>query len=182
MRSLIHAVAIGIVGAALLHVVIILSLPAWTGRDAWTRVVNLGAPGRFFTLANEPNPTGLANDDPHIRSAVCRFDITERPLRVTSAGDVPIWSASAFDTLANETFSINDRSAIGEEVDITFVTPAQMLQLRKVMPPALARSVLVELAEPQGYVVLRAIVPGPSSERQVRDYLGEARCTAFDIG
>jgi hypothetical protein len=41
---------------------------------------------------------------------------------------------------------MNDRSSIGDTVDILFVTPAQMLQLRRVMPQALERSVLVELA------------------------------------
>ncbi|RVK07950.1 DUF1254 domain-containing protein, partial [Sinorhizobium meliloti] len=39
MRSIIFAILVGLVGAALLHIVIILALPQFTGRDAYTRVL-----------------------------------------------------------------------------------------------------------------------------------------------
>ncbi len=42
MRSFLYAIAVGLVGAALLHIVIILSLPSFTGRDAYTRVQAFG--------------------------------------------------------------------------------------------------------------------------------------------
>ena len=46
MRSFLYAIAIGLVGAALLHIVIILSLPSFTGRDAYTRVQAFGETNR----------------------------------------------------------------------------------------------------------------------------------------
>jgi uncharacterized membrane protein len=67
-------------------------------------------------------------------------------VRILASGDVPFWTVATYDTASNETYSMNDRSSIGVNVDIVFVTPAQMLQLRRVMPRALERSVLVELA------------------------------------
>jgi uncharacterized membrane protein len=181
MRSVALAIAIGLVGAALIHIVTILELPRWTGADAWTRVAALGDTNRFFTLANEPNITGLYNDDPHIRTAVCRFDISKGPVRVLASGDVPLWTVAAYDTASNETYSMNDRSSIGVNVDIVFVTPAQMLQLRRVMPEALERSVLVELSDPQGFVALRAIAPTPSHEPKARAFLTDAVCAGFKI-
>lgn len=181
MRSLLLALVIGLVGAALIHIVVILSLPMWTGKDAWTRVTALGAQNRFYALANEPNMTGLSNDDPHIRTAVCRFDISEGPVRVVASGDVPIWTLSAYDTAADETYSMNDRSAIGTGVNVAFVTPAQMLQQRREMPPTLESAVLVELPEPEGYVALRAISPLPSQERAARAFLSNAACVTLKI-
>ena len=121
MRSVLLAIAIGLVGAAFIHIVIILALPMWTGKDAWTRVTELGAMNRFYPLANEPNATGLHNDNPHIRSAVCRFDITDGPVRIIASGDVPIWTVAVYDVSSNETYSMNDRSAIGSGVNIAFV-------------------------------------------------------------
>jgi uncharacterized membrane protein len=88
---------------------------------------------------------------------------------------------SAYDTASNETYSMNDRSAIGTNVNIAFVTPAQMLQLRRVMPRALERAVLVELSQPQGYVVLRAIAPTPSQRPAAREFLADASCTGITI-
>ena len=182
MRSLLLAAVIGLVGAALLHIIIILALPAWTGSDAWSRVVGLGEAGQFYRLANEANATGLANDNPHIRAAVCRFDLSDGPVRVLANGDMPIWTVGVFDDGSNETYSMNDRAAIGSGVDLTLVTPAQMLQLRRDIPAAIARSVMVELGEPEGFVVLRAIVPGKSMERMARNFLAQASCAPLAAG
>jgi uncharacterized membrane protein len=179
MRSVLLAVAIGVVGAA--FIVIILALPMWTGKDAWTRVRDLGEANRFYALANEPNPTGLYNEDPYVSSAVCHFDITDGPVRVIASGDVPFWTVSVYDVSSDETYSINDRSSIGRGVNIVFVTPGQMLQLRRFMPRELERSVLVELSRPQGYVALRAIAPSPSQMPAARAFLANAACTGITV-
>ena len=181
-RSFLLSVAIGLVGAALLHIVIVLALPGWAGRDAFTRVAALGETGQFYALANEANPTGLANEDPHIRSAVCRFDLSANPVRIIARVAVPLWSVSVFDTASDEVYSMTDRSAIGTGVDITLATPAQMLQLRRNMPEALEQSVLVELSDVEGFVVLRAIVPEASGERAARTFLSEAVCQPLVLG
>ncbi len=181
MRSVLLAIAIGLVGAAFIHIVIILALPMWTGKDAWTRVRALGDTNRFYSLANEPNLTGLYNENPYLRSAVCRFDISDGPVRVMASGDVPIWTLSAYDSSSDETYSMNDRSSIGSGVNIVFVTPAQMLRLRRFMPRALERSVLVELSQPEGYVVLRAVAPAESQRPTARAFLADAVCTGITI-
>jgi uncharacterized membrane protein len=181
MRSALLATVIGLVGAALIHIITILEMPRWTGTDAWSRVSALGVSNRFFPLANEPNTTGLYNDDPHIRTAVCHFDISDTPVRIAASGNVPLWTLSAYDTASNETYSMNDRSSIGDTVDLLFVTPAQMLQLRRVMPQDLERSVLVELASAQGFVALRAIAPTPSQEPAARAFVTAASCASYMI-
>jgi uncharacterized membrane protein len=181
MRSLLLAILIGLVGAALIHIITILEMPRRTGTDAWSRVQSLGVENRFFPLANVPNDTGLYNEDPHIRTAVCRFDISERPVRILTSGDVPLWTLVAYDSASNETYSMNDRSAIGVNVDIVFVTRPQMLQLRRVMPQALERAVLVELSDPEGFVALRAIAPAPSQKPAARAFVTSASCAPFSI-
>lgn len=181
MRSALLAIVIGLVGAALIHIITILEVPRWTGTDTWSRVTALGVSNRFFPLANEPNATGLYNEDPHIRTAVCHFDITNMPVRILASGNTPVWTVAAYDPGSNETYSMNDRSSIGVNVDIVFVTPSQMLQLRRVMPEALERSVLVELANPKGFVALRAIAPLPSLEPAARAFVANASCAPYTI-
>ena len=182
MRNLLLAIATGLVGAAVLHIVIVLALPAWTGKDAFSRAQELGETHRFFTLANEPNITGFYNDDPHIRSAVCRFDLSQDPVRIIARGNVALWMLSIFNTKSDEIYSMSDRSAIEQNVDLTLVTPAQMLQLRRNMPAALEKSVLVETDDQEGFVVLRAVAPDSSSERQTRNFLSEAGCLPLVYG
>ncbi|WP_420408884.1 DUF1254 domain-containing protein [Hoeflea sp.] len=181
MRSLLLAILIGLVGAALIHIIAILEMPRRTGTDAWSRVQALGAQNRFFPLANVPNATGLYNEDPHIRTAVCRFDISERPVRILTSGDVPLWTVVAYDTASNETYSMNDRSSIGVNVDVVFVSPAQMLRLRRFMPETLERAVLVQLDDPEGFVALRAIAPTPSQEPAARAFVAGASCAPLSI-
>jgi uncharacterized membrane protein len=41
--------------------------------------------------------------------------------------------------------------------------------------------VLVELSQPQGYVVLRAIAPTPSQRPAAREFLADASCTGITI-
>lgn len=109
MRSL-YAIAIGLVGAALLHIVIILSLPSFTGRDAYTRVQAFGEANRFFPLASEGNTLAPVNDDPAMKTAVCTFSVENGPIRLFADGEVPFWSLAVYDEASNEVFSMNDRT------------------------------------------------------------------------
>ncbi|MGO8041129.1 DUF1254 domain-containing protein, partial [Rhizobium leguminosarum] len=53
MLRIFFAVLTGLFGAALLHLVIILSLPHLTGRDAATRVEAEGDLNNFYLLGNQ---------------------------------------------------------------------------------------------------------------------------------
>lgn len=182
IRSLIFSLLIGLVGAALLHVIIVLALPSWSGRDAFTKVENLGESSIFFPIANERNASGLANDDPHIRSAVCRYDLTDAPIRILADGRVPLWTVAIFNSSSDEIFSMNDRSAIGDGLDLIVATPVEMLQLKRNLSNELDQSVLVESDDADGFVVLRAIVPEQSDEPAARSFLTGASCQQIVFG
>lgn len=49
MSKFLYAVLTGLFGAVLLHIIIILGVPHFTGRDAYTRVTSEGVPFVFFT-------------------------------------------------------------------------------------------------------------------------------------
>jgi uncharacterized membrane protein len=179
MRSVIYAVLLGLVGAALLHIVIILALPQFTGKDAYSRVLGLYEMDSFFPLSNQPGPTGLANEDPFLRVAVCGFSVTASPMRFVARGDVPFWSLSVFDADSNEVFSMNDHTAVNGNLDLVAATPLQLIDLRKTPPESLAQSILVEMPQEEGYAVLRALAPMDSFEETVRNFLAGAVCEPF---
>ena len=180
MLRIVFAVLTGLFGAAILHLVIILSLPHFSDRDAYTRIEDEGDEGHFYVLDDKDDDAGLSNDDPYIRTAVCAFDIEEAPLRLTAAGKVPFWSLSVFDRASNEVYSMSDRTSVGGEVDVLIASPIQMTGIRKAPPASLAHSILVEMPRTQGYVVLRGMAPEPSFEPAVHDFLGSAGCDSFD--
>lgn len=196
MRSLFHAVVVGLIGAALLHIVIILALPRFTAEDAYSRVLGLYEMDSFFPLTDAPGSTGLSNDDPYLRVAVCGFSVLGGPVRFTASGDVPFWSLAIYDSHSNEVFSMNDATAVNDRVDVVAATPAQLVELRKqptdplsAAPSAeglsaeggatqapLAQAISVEMPEDEGYAVLRALSPLGSYEAAVKQFLAESGC------
>lgn len=165
----------GIVGAALLHILIVLAIPKYADRDTWTRIRALGA-SDFFHILPARKVDGLTSANPFSRVAVCRFDISQEPVRVTAFGDVPFWSLAIFDPAANEIYSMNDRTGTDAELDIVIVTPLQMIGFRKSLPESLADSVLIEFPVTSGYLVLRTVTPDASWDAITKEFFSEAIC------
>ncbi len=174
------AIVTGLVGAALLHVIIILTMPNFTGRDGYTRVANEGESNVFTKLSGKPDEAGLANGDPFLRLAVCSFSTAQKPVRFQAEGDVPFWSLAIYDSDNNEVFSMTDRTAIAAGVlDVIVANAAQLNVIRKTTPEIVSQSILVDMQARDGYAVLRALVPLPSMEETASDFLDSADCSVF---
>ncbi|MFN7012490.1 MAG: DUF1254 domain-containing protein [Allorhizobium sp.] len=180
MNRLTYAVVIGLIGAAILHIVIILALPQFTGKDAYTRVKATGQSHRFHILPDWSNERAdadaLTNVDPYLKVAVCHFDIARAPLRLLAPSGPSFWSMAVFDANSNEVFSMNDRTSVVGDLDALVATPAQVAQIRKAPGAALTQSIIVEYQGTTGYIVLRTLVPAQSFGPEARAFLDEALC------
>lgn len=176
MFKVIFAVFVGLVGAAVLHLVILLATPHFSNRDAYTRAVAEGAPNRFHLLDDNREKTELGSGDPFMRVAVCTFDVDTKPVRLAGFGVVPFWSVAVFDSASNEIFSMNDRTSAGGELDILVANQVQLAAIRKAQPAGLSKSILVEAGQNKGYAVLRTMVPQPSFVEEATRFLSEAKC------
>lgn len=176
MTKTVIALMTGLIGAAVLHIMIILVLPLYTGSDAWSKVINLGPENEFHVLANQENSTGLYNEDIHIQSAVCYYDLDDGPLQISTDNSTDMWTFGTFDADTNEVFSMSARSSIGGEVNFLIVTRAQILTLRSEEPDLVSRTIAIEVADTQGYAVLRAIAPDFSQVTEARSFLSSASC------
>jgi uncharacterized membrane protein len=178
--SLVFAIVIGLVGAALLHLVIVLSLPQFSQKDAYTRIIAEGESHRFYRLGETPDRAGLAKEDPLVEMAVCSFTVADAPVRLTATnGGVPFWSLGVFDASSNELFSINDRTSADGVLDVVIGTPEQLTVLRKTMPRGFSQAVLVEVQLTEGYAVLRSLVTQRSFAPMVSRFLDGATCAPF---
>lgn len=181
LLQIIFAVVTGLIGAALLHLVIVLALPNFSERDAYTRVLAEGEIHRFYPLGEKPDAAGLSQDDPFVDLAVCAFDVSERPARLTAANaGVPFWSLAIYDQSSNEMFSINDRTSAGGVLDLVIATPVQLTTLRKAPPPAISQSILYETKQAEGYVVLRSLAPQKSFAEIASQFLAGATCAPLE--
>lgn len=180
IRASLFSILIGLAGAAVLHIVIILAVPAFTGLDAYTRLQSYEAPNRFVIFASTPDDNGFSDGDPYLRVAACTFDISDRPVHLMASGSVPFWSFAVYDSSSNEVFSMNDRSAAGGDLDAIIASPQQLAGIRKTNPDVISESVLIEMPRPEGYIVLRALAPSDSFEQGAKDFLGDAICEAYE--
>lgn len=176
MLKLLFAFLVGLIGAVFLHIVIILALPHFTGKDAYTRVTREGPPNRFYGLGSQVDKAGLVGTDPFLKLAVCAFDVGSDPVRITASGAVSFWSIGIFDRNANETYSMNDITAVDGKVDIIAASPAQLARLRTQQSDALIQTIFVEMPTDEGYAVLRAMVPQDSLKPDADAFLKSARC------
>lgn len=180
MMRAVYILVLGAVGAAIVHIAILVLLPVLSERDAWARLATEGELRQPVRLdpSVEASPVPLA--DPFFRGSGCRFDLHEHGvLHVTAGAGVPFWSVSVYDRRGYTLHSFNDRTAAGGRLDLAVATSAQLTELRRDLPDALARAIFVEVDHPQGMVVVRAFRPDPTFEPVVESFLDSIACDAI---
>lgn len=176
--SVIYALVIGLVGAGIVHIVILLLVPSFSERDAWARLAATSDLYEMTRLDAEAAGAPIAGiADPSLLAAACRFDLVETVAHVAASGKVPFWSVSVYDRNGTNLYSLNDRSATEGRLDLAVLTPEQMIEIRKDLPEEFARSVLVELPITEGIVVVRALAPDESWRAVVSDFLANTGCS-----
>lgn len=179
MLRIVYAVLIGVVGAGIVHIAILLLLPEFAERDAWSRLSMAAETNTVVPLDTLVDGEPLSRgDDPLFQAAACRFDLSERAVHLSAPGRPPYWSASIYDRSGNNVYSLNDRAQAAGAFDVTVLTGSQMIDLRKDMPAALTATVFVEVPLSEGIVVVRAFVPDPTYGPLVSTFFKAMRCDA----
>lgn len=178
MGKLLHAILLGLLGAGIVHIAILFLLPAFSERDAWSR---LDAAAELYTITPIDGSQGAAAvvkaSDPLFDAVACRFDLSEGIVHIKGDGGVPFWSASVYDRNGQNIYSFNDRTAAAKSLDFVVASPAEMIEVRKDLPPELETSIFVEAPVDEGIVVVRAFIPDESWKLTVSNYLNAISCS-----
>jgi len=177
MRRLLHAILLGLLGAGIVHIVVLLLVPEFSERDAWSRLAMASDLYRMTRLDAEAGGTPVVKSvDPLFYAAACRFDLSEGMVRVKAPGNVPFWSVSVYDRSGHNIYSFNDHSATGRVLDSIVLTPAQMIEIRKELPEELQGAIFVEAPVDEGMFVIRSFVPDDSWKPIVSRFLEQSSC------
>ena len=161
------SVAIGLVGAGVVHAFSVLTVPRFAPRPAFAVAEGLGAEGRFAPLPEA---------DPFLRSVVCRFAL-DRPIRAFAAGDVEHWSASVITREGVNVYSLNDRVALDGALDIVVLRTADFARWREELSEEVE---LVPVSSEGAMVVLRSFAPDPTRAAALERFLDGASCEPLD--
>lgn len=174
-----------IVGGAILggiiHIVAVLVLPGYATGDAWHRLARFGGFNQLHILPTAtPFGQAIADMDPALEYAICRFDISEGPLRIDAVVPPVYWSVAIYDRNAGNYYTLNNRSAGGDTVRLWVADQEQILQILPDTPADAVASVpdilLVKSPERYGLAILRAMVPDESLRQTAIEALQASDC------
>ena len=181
MRRLPHAILLGLLGAGIVHIIVLLLVPEFSERNAWSRLAMASNLYRMTRLDAEAGGTSVVKSvDPLFYAAACRFDLSDGMVRVKAPGNVPFWSVSVYDRSGHNIYSFNDHSATGRVLDSIVLTPAQMIEIRKDVPEELQGAIFVEAPIDEGMFVIRSFVPDDSWKPTVSRFLDQSSCELQD--
>jgi uncharacterized membrane protein len=182
MSKLLHAVLLGLLGAGIVHIVVLLLVPEFSERDAWSRLAMASELYKMTRLDAEAGGAPVVKSvDPLFYAAACRFDLADGLVRVKAPGNVPFWSVSVYDRNGHNIYSFNDHSATGGVLDTVVLTPAQMIEVRKDLPEDLQGAIFVEAPIDEGIFVIRSFVPDDSWKPIVSRFLEQSSCELQDF-
>ena len=178
MRLLLYGLG-GLLLGGIIHIAVILLVPDFATRDAYTALGRLGPDGAFHLLpATAPGTAALPDLDPALAHAACRFTLADGPIRIRATLPEEFWSLAVFDRRGSNLYSLNDRTAERSDIDLVIATPLQMLRLRENSTPVLDSAIVVELPLDQGFLLIRAFVPDPTLAPATEAALRAANCAA----
>ena len=167
--------------AGLVHIVIVLLIPHYSEQDVAKRIRKTLPIGGFHSpekfLSEE-----IKGQDPFFSSIACKFDLSENSYLVQADRYADFWSASVYNAGGRVLYSLNDKTAIRNQLRVLMVNSVQWARLRKLQHPELEKSIVVEMNSETGFVVLRALLRDDSFGKEATRFLASARCEPFESG
>ena len=168
----------GLLLGGIVHLAIVFMVPLYAENDAWAQMHAFGPDGQFHILPlPEPGAEPLVSLDPFMAQAVCRFTLAGGPVRIRASLPDDFWSIAVFDRRGRNIYSLNDRAADRQTLDLAIATSVQMAQLRQKPPEVLDTILSVELPLDTGFALLRVFVPDDSTRPGALAALAAADCS-----
>lgn len=177
MLKLLYAILLGLLGAGIVHIAVLLLVPEFSKNDAWSRLASASDLYKMTRLDAEAGGAPVVKSvDPLFYAAACRFDLNDGMVAIKAPGDVPFWSVSVYDRNGHNIYSFNDHSATGGLLDAVILTPAQMTAVRKDLPEELEGEIFIEAPVDEGIAVIRSFVPDDSWKPTISRFLEGSSC------
>lgn len=175
-----YILVMGLVLAGLVHIAIVLLIPQYGTKDAWA-FLSSRTDNYTFTRLN-PRETGAAISevDPFFTYGVCRFDLDDSGLKMTGPESSSFWSASVFDEDGGVVYSLNNRTAIDNRLDLLILNALQTLELREIQSDEFETSVVIEAGISKGFVIIRVLQPDESWKVNSDAFFNDIRCQSFN--
>lgn len=172
----------GVVLGGIVHLATIIILPRTATQDAYSRLAR-SAPVDAVTPLPAPTPQAapIPFMDPAFALAVCRYDLSRGPLKLSVPVSLAYTSVSFYTRYDVAYYAINDRAAGRRVIELELMTADQHNQMPEDEDVTAADRLIVESPTPTGLIVIRALAPEPGLMPMARSTLAAARCVPEDV-
>ena len=167
----------GLLLGGIVHLATILLLPDLATQDAYSRLSPV-APVNSVVALPPPTPENavLPFMDPALAVSVCRYDLTEGPLKFS----VPVgnaYTSVSFYTRNNVAYyAINDRAAGRRVIELDLMTSEQRGDVPGDEEVTAADRLIVESPNLTGLVIIKMLAPEPGLMSAAQGMLAAAKC------
>jgi uncharacterized membrane protein len=167
----------GLLLGGIVHLATVLLLPELATQDAYSRLEPMAPVNSVVALPSPtPEKAALPFMDPAFAAAVCRYDLTDGPLKFSVPVGQAYTSVSFYTRHDVAYYAINDRAAGRRVIELDLMTSTQRAELPEDEDVTAADRLIVESPTTTGLIVLRALAPEPGLMTVARNALANARC------
>jgi uncharacterized membrane protein len=175
MIRLLFALIGGVLLGGMVHLVSVLALPRIATQDAYSRIMPVSKVNVVTALPpTDPGNSLLPFMDPAFAMAVCRYDLSTGPIKLTVPVSQSYTSVSFYTRSDVAYYAINDRSA-GRRI-IELMTEAQHAELPEDEDVTAADRLIIDSPTDTGLIVLKALAAEPGLMTQAQASLAASNC------
>jgi uncharacterized membrane protein len=170
-----------LVGGALLggivHLATIFILPRTATQDAYSRLTPIAPVNKVVPLP-EPTPEKALMPfmDPAFAEAVCRYDLSQGPLKLSVPLSTAYTSVSFYTSEDVAYYAINDRAAGRGAIVLDLMTAEQHSEMPENEDITAADRLIVESPTSTGLIAIRALAPEPGLMPAAQRAVAAAQC------
>jgi uncharacterized membrane protein len=171
----------GVLLGGIVHLATIMMVPRTATQDAYSRLAPF-APVNTVVQLDPPRPdkSVLSFMDPAFAVAVCRYDLSEGPLKFSVPVSQSYTSVTFYSRYDVAYYAITDRAAGRRVIELDLMTPEQRAQLPEEEDVTAADRLIVESPTAAGLIAVRALAAEPGLMPMARASLAAARCQRAD--
>ena len=167
----------GVLLGGMIHLVTVLALPRLATLDAYSRLAAVTKENTVTPLAaTSPANALLPFMDPAFAMAVCRYDLSSGPIKLTVPVSQSYTSVSFYSRNDVAYYAINDRSAGRRVIELDLMTEAQHEALPEEEDVTAADRLIIDSPTASGLIVLKALAAEPGLMIQAQASLAAANC------
>jgi len=156
--------------SGLTHIFAILATPFFANQKIWQNLTDEIKPRQLVSLkSNEEAINLLGQTDPAMAYAICRFDLTDGPVTLTSDGPTDFWQVTIYDTESAVIYSLHDGVSQTKQLN---------LEIRSLKTIQKAQSTLDDNNVPAAAGISKDGTPTPFSRPLTKEELAIAKAEA----